>query len=365
MKITRLESIALAIPFDHGAKRAGFRGQDWSKIYMVLVRLETDQGAVGWGDAFGYGSWQSVKVALDTMIAPLVVGREIADIPAFMRDIAQILHIFGRNGVIQYALSGVDIALWDIKAKLAGKPLYKLLGGNGRTAVPGYSSLFKYNDAETVARMCQESIDEGFRAIKLHETGYKEIEIARKTVGDDIPIMVDVNCPWTPEQALQAALSFRDLDIFWLEEPIFPPEDFKALARCQKESGVRLSAGENACGVSEFETMIDAGAVSFAQPSVTKVGGITTFRQVEDLCRKRNIPVYPHSPYYGPGFLATLQLAAARDNDSLIEWFKLKLEADLFGGRALPRNGHFHLPEGPGLGCDPDPAVITAYRVPM
>lgn len=363
MKIVKLESIPLAIPFEHGGKRAGFQGQDWSKIYMVLLRLETDQGVVGWGDAFGYGCWRSVKVALDSMIAPLVIDREFDDIGSFMSRIAQLLHIFGRNGVIQYALSGLDIGLWDIKAKIANQPLHKLIGSAGRTSILGYSSLFKYGDAETVAQMCTESIDEGFGWIKLHETQIREIGAARDAVGAQIPLMVDVNCPWTPAEALQAALAFKELDIYWLEEPIFPPEDFKALANCQRQSGVRLGAGENVCGVSEFEQMIDADAVSFAQPSVTKIGGITTFLEVEALCRKRGVPVYPHSPYYGPGFLATLQLAAARPEETRVEWFKLKLEANLFRGRELPRDGGFDVPDGVGLGYDPDPAVIAAYRV--
>jgi len=363
MKITALESIPLAIPFSHGGKGAGFRGQDWSKIHMVLIRIETAEGVTGWGEAFGYGSWKAVKSVFDELVAPLVVGREIDNITDFMRDIAQMLHIFGRNGVVQYALSGLDIGLWDIKAKLVHQPLHKLLGSADRTSVPGYSSLFRYGDADTIVRMSQQSLDEGFKCIKLHETGFREVEVARKAVGPDTGIMVDVNCPWTLQQALEAAKALRDLDIRWLEEPIFPPEDFEALAQCQALSGVKLGAGENVCGVSEFEKMLDAGAVSYAQPSVTKVGGISTFLEVDALCRKRGIPVFPHSPYYGPGFLATLQLVAARPEETLAEWFKLTLEGDLYNGKAAPKDGSFSVPGGPGLGFDPDPAVVTAYRV--
>lgn len=362
MKIAAIDCIPLAIPFEHGGNTA-FRGQDWSKIYMLLLRIETAEGVTGWGDAFAYNCWRSVKAAIDHMVAPLAVGREVEDIPAFMRDLAQMLHIFGRNGVAQYALSGLDIGLWDIAAKLTGKPLHQLLGRAGRAVLPGYASLFKYRDADIVAAKCRESLAEGFGWIKLHETEHREVSAARQACGARVPIMVDVNCPWTPAEALAAALGLKELDLFWLEEPIFPPEDFAAMARLQCESGVRLAAGENACGQLEFEKMIDAGAVSFAQPSVTKVGGISAFLDVQRLCDERGVPVYPHSPYFGPGFLATLQLAAAREAEPLIEWFKLDLEADLFAGAALPRAGHFHLPAGDGLGCEPDPDVIRAYRV--
>jgi L-alanine-DL-glutamate epimerase-like enolase superfamily enzyme len=363
MKITRLESIALAIPFSHGGKEGGFRGQDWSKIFTVLLRLETAEGVIGWGEAFGYGTSKAVKGILDELIAPLVLNREIDDIGTFMRDIAQMLHIFGRNGAIQYALSALDIGLWDIKAKLAGLPLHRLLGNANRTSLRAYASLFKYGDAETVARMSQRSLDEGFKEIKLHETGFCEIESARKTVGPKTPIMVDVNCPWTPDQAVEAAKTMRELDIYWLEEPIFPPEDFKALAECQRRGGIKIGAGENACGVSDFEKMLDVGAISFAQPSVTKVGGVSTFLAVDALCRERGVPVYPHSAYFGPGLLATLHLVAARPEPTLVEWFKLELETDLFNGKVLPKNGSFVMPTEPGLGYDPDPKVITTYRI--
>jgi L-alanine-DL-glutamate epimerase-like enolase superfamily enzyme len=362
MKIASIETIPLAIPFQHGGGTA-FRGQDWSKIHVLLLRIETSDGLTGWGDAFAYNCWRSVKAAVDHMVAPIAVGRDIEDIPAFMRDLAQMLHIFGQNGVTQYALSGLDIALWDIRAKSLAQPLHRLLGTAGRTELPGYASLFKYRDADIVRDKCRQSLAEGFRAIKLHETEHREISAARLACGWDIPLMVDVNCPWTPAEALEAALRLKHLDLFWLEEPIFPPDDLKALAQLQKDGGIRLAAGENACGLLEFERMLDADAVRFAQPSVTKVGGISTFLEIQRLCDRRGVPVYPHSPYFGPGFLATLQLAAARDAEPLVEWFKLDLEADPFGRLAHPNNGCFHLPGGPGLGCDPDPDVIRDYRV--
>jgi L-alanine-DL-glutamate epimerase-like enolase superfamily enzyme len=229
--------------------------------------------------------------------------------------------------------------------------------------LPAYASLFKYGEADIVAAKCRQSLAEGFRWIKLHETEYRDVAAARNSCGSDIPIMVDVNCPWTPAEALDAARRLKELDLFWLEEPIFPPEDFKSMSKLQQASGVPLAAGENACGALEFEKLIDADAIRFAQPSVTKVGGISTFLDVLKLCDARGMPVYPHSPYFGPGLLATLQLAAARDAEPLVEWFKIDLEAPLFSEAGLPRGGDFHLPASDGLGCDPDPDVIRTYRV--
>jgi D-galactarolactone cycloisomerase len=364
MKIVELESIPVAIPFSHGAEKAGFNGQDWSRIYILLIRVETDIGITGWGDAFAYSCWRAAKSAFDSMVAPLVKGRDVTDFPSLMRELAQVLHIFGQNGVVQYALSGLDIALWDVKAKEAGKPLRDLVGSGRRSLVPGYSSLFKYGDSDVVGEKCVESLAEGFKSIKLHETTFCEVKAARDASGAGTPIMVDVNCPWNFQQALEAARSFRPLDILWLEEPIYPPDSYRGLARLQTDGGISIGAGENACGLSEFERMIDAGAVTFAQPSVTKVGGITTFLEVQQLCRAKGVSLRPHSPYYGPGFLATVHLAAAAQEDVPVEWFKLKLEASLFGDVLFPKKGNFVVPTAPGLGCDPDGDVIRAYRLP-
>ena len=151
--------------------------------------------------------------------------------------------------------------------------------------------------------------------------------------------------------------------MFWLEEPIFPPEDFRSLARLRQQSGVALAAGENACTAFQFAEMLRAGAVDYVQPSVTKVGGISEFLKVMALADADGIQVMPHSPYFGPGFLATLHLMAARSAPgSLIERFHIDLEASLYGDWIDPKDGAFHIPPGPGLGLDPDPKVLQTYR---
>jgi L-alanine-DL-glutamate epimerase-like enolase superfamily enzyme len=174
--------------------------------------------------------------------------------------------------------------------------------------------------------------------------------------------MVDANCPWTPEEALAIVKRFRSYDLYWLEEPIFPPEDFHALAILRKQAGMALAAGENACTVYQFRTMFDAGAVDFAQPSVTKVGGVTEFRKVQALAAERDIAVMPHSPYFGPGLIATLHLVAAGPESSLVERLYVDLEASLYGNKIDPEEGVVRLPDSSGLGFDPDPDVIHDYR---
>ena len=140
-------------------------------------------------------------------------------------------------------------------------------------------------------------------------------------------------------------------------------DSFAALAALRADYNIPIAAGENACTHWQFESMFDSGAVDFAQPSVTKVGGVTEFLKVDEAARKRQVSVAPHSPYFGPGFLATAQLISAMTGDIPIERFYMEPQASLYGAAIDPVDGEFRVPEGPGLGLDPDPDVIREYRI--
>ena len=202
-----------------------------------------------------------------------------------------------------------------------------------------------------MAARAKQAFDEGYRHIKLHETEEAEVRAARLAVGEGVAIMVDTNCPWTPEQARHMTLKLRPYDLHWLEEPIFPPEDFAAIAKLRAGTGVPMAAGENNCTSFQFRDMFAAGAVDYAQPSVTKVGGVTEFLKVATLADAAGVTLMPHSPYFGPGFLATLQLMAARGApDGMIERYHMDLEASLYGELVMPVNGGFVVPTGSGPG---------------
>jgi L-alanine-DL-glutamate epimerase-like enolase superfamily enzyme len=364
MKIAKVDSILVKVPFSFGAAPGGPPARTGATNNILLVKVETDTGITGWGEAFCYGCTDAVGAALHGMIAPLAVGRDAGDIARLSRDLQQSLHLFGRYGITIFALSGLDIALWDIAGKAANLPLHRLLGGAGQASLPGYASLLKYRDPERVAARTKLAIQQGYRHIKLHETEEAEVRAAREAVGHDVAIMVDTNCPWTPEEARHMTLRLRSYDLHWLEEPIFPPEDFAAIAHLRAGTGVAMAAGENNCTSFQFREMFAAGAVDYAQPSVTKVGGVSEFLKVAALADAAGVTLMPHSPYFGPGFLATLQLAAARGQPgAMIERYHMDLEASLYGELIDPVNGAFAVPQGPGLGRDPDPAVIKTYAV--
>jgi L-alanine-DL-glutamate epimerase-like enolase superfamily enzyme len=361
MKITRVEPIILRIPFTDGSSGRGLFPSAWTHLEIVLVRIETDAGLVGWGEGFGYFCSEAVAAMVTRAMAPLLVGRDL-DHPAAMNDDIQRRTVLpGRYGITTFALSGVDLALWDLFAKAQGVPVAAVCGPPVRRTVPAYASLVRYGDADLVARHAGQALAEGYSEIKLHEITLPEIRSGRRAIGPDTPMIVDVNCAWSESFTREAIPELIALGARWLEEPVFPPEDFRLLAdlRC---GGLALAAGENACTAVPFAEMLRLGAVDYLQPSITKVGGITEFQKIRAL--NRTLPLAPHSPYFGPGYLATLQMAAVEERFTLFEYLYVRPEAWLYRGLPLPERGQIAIPEGPGLGLDPDPGIIARYRVP-
>ncbi len=367
MKITGIKTHHIRIPYDAGPAQFRFGVAGQPALDTVLVEVATDAGLTGWGDAFGYLSPRTTVSAIADMVAPQAVGQavpEAAGIPAFMERIQRALHIFGRYGITMFAISGLDIALWDLAAKAKGVPLNRLLGARKRQRIGAYASLLKIGDPERVAEQAQEAVGRGYPAVKLHETTLPAVFAARQAIGEGVPLMVDMNCPLDGAGAAAFAHACRDARLKWLEEPVWPPEDFATLALVRMQGGVDIAAGENACTSYQFQQMMAAGAVSYAQPSVIKVGGVTEYLKVAALADDRGVKLAPHSPYFGPGFLATLHLLSLRDDDSLAEVFYMQREACLWQRRIEPdATGHIAVPEGPGLGYAPDPAVMERYRV--
>jgi len=366
MLITNIRAHHLRIPYDAGVARFRHGTSGQQALDMVVVEVSTNAGLTGWGDAFSYVCPKTTCTAIEEMIAPPVRGREVpnaATIPAFMEQIQRDLHLFGRYGITMFAISGLDIALWDIAAKAEGVPLHQMIGAVRRKKIPAYASLLRIGNETHIASACEAARRDGFGAIKLHEITVPAVFAARNAIGEGIPLMVDMNCPLNGTEAIAFAKACREAQPMFLEEPVWPPEDFATLAAVRTKGGLDIAAGENACTSYQFAQMMTAGAVSHAQPSVIKVGGITEFLKVAEIADRLAVKIVPHSPYFGPGFLATLQLLSLRD-DGFIEMFCMKRAACLWRERIAPdAHGTIEVPTGPGLGYEPDMAVMEQYRL--
>jgi L-alanine-DL-glutamate epimerase-like enolase superfamily enzyme len=365
MLIEKIETYPLRIPLkpDDSPSAAGAWGdKNLAAVDSLLVKITTDDGLVGWGETFGFGVVPTAKRAIDQMIAPLCLGQDAARIRPLMLDIQKKLHIFGRSGPVMFGISAVDIALWDLAGKAAGVPVHRLLGGTAKTRLPSYASLIRYGVPELVRRNVRRAIDAGFRSLKLHEIDLPAIRAAREEAGPDIEITLDVNCPWSLGEARIKAAELREFNLRWLEEPLWPPENFSGLAALRQSCGIPIAAGENASTLIEFDRLMAAGAVDFVQPSPAKMGGLTEIAGVYASAAAHNVTVMVHTFYDGPGLLAAIQASAAYGSaEAMVEWRFFDLEATLYGDALRPADGHLPVPQGPGLGLEPDRDVIRTY----
>jgi D-galactarolactone cycloisomerase len=213
-----------------------------------------------------------------------------------------------------------------------------------------------------VARNAAAAVAAGYRAIKLHEITEPAVAAARAAVGPDVLLMNDTNCPWTPDEAVAMARAVRPHGLHWLEEPVWPPEDHDGLARVRRE-GVPIAAGENAASLVDFRHMMRAGAVDVAQPSVTKIGGVSEVLKVAALGEAMGVTVVPHCAYFGPGFLASLHLAATLPGRPMLERLHVALAASPSGPWSDAADGVLRVPTAPGLGHDPAPELFDRYEV--
>ena len=338
----------------------------WKMLDVVLVRIQTDQGLLGIGEAFPYVVGEAVSSVINSVLRPMLLGEDPANIREIARKLNFNTHIAGRYGITTFAISGVEIALWDLAGKRAGMPLHQLWGGAAITQIPAYASLVRHPDrSERIAEEAESALNQGYPSVKIHQSDVDSVRIAREVLGDETPLTVDINCRWSMLESIRMAEALAEFELTWLEEPVWPPEDYEALHQVQASTGVPLASGENACTAHQFKLMMDADAVTYVQPSVIKLGGIEEVLKVCRMAAQYNLEVAPHSPYFGPGFVATLHLIAHTGQMRWVERFFFDLEASLYTQPLDFENGVYQLPQGPGLGVELNEDVIREYQVKL
>ena len=363
MKIISIETIPIAIPYDSGAAPLPLGGKPRTTMDSLLIKVTTDSGLVGWGDAFGVRIWPVTQSLFDGLIKPLCIGADPLKRNELIDTLWRTLYHFGRGGPLQFALSGLEIALWDIAGKASNQPVHNLIGPCLHTAVPVYASLLPYRDAALAARFAARAVDEGYGYVKLHERDVASVAQSRAAIGDDIGLMVDVNCAFDLSGAAQFAHYISQYRPMWIEEPIFPPDDYEAIQELSQRIDVPLALGENVGTTVEFERLLKHANIAYAQPSAIKTGGISALLHVAKAAAKHKAMLMPHSAYFGPGLLATLHVLSTIEGSPIIERFYCKLAAEPCGDAAQVTGGFMQVPQGPGLGFEPDPAIIKKYTV--
>jgi L-alanine-DL-glutamate epimerase-like enolase superfamily enzyme len=359
--ITAIDTIALRIPLDIWAPAPMSQGVPRTHVESLYVRVTTSGRVVGWGESFGTAR-PMVVAAFDNWIRRLAVGQSVSDEQLIPR-IERMLLSLSRSGPLAHALAGLDIALWDIRGKLANASVSTLLGGAKRTRVECYASLLQYSgNREYIKRNTARALERGYRHIKLHERTPESVAAAREVTGPDIPLMVDTNCAWTPPEAETAVAAMAPYKPFWVEEPIYPPEDFEALAKLRAITGVPMGIGENATSRRDFLRMITVGKADYIQPSIVKLG-LTAMARVAAEIEQAGALCVPNAFYIGPAFLAVLHCLAVKEKDSPLERMFADFGATPFARTVPIINGEVEVPRGPGLGADPEDDLIAQFRV--
>jgi L-alanine-DL-glutamate epimerase-like enolase superfamily enzyme len=358
MKITEIRAIPLAVPLQQAGPPSSWAGGAGKQI---LVRATTDDGLIGWGECFAYGATEAVCHVLDDALAPIVRGQDPTQIESLVDRMHRALMIWGRRGLAMMAVSGVELALWDLVGKARNVPVYELLGGLCQSRLRVYASLLRYDTPSQVGQAVTGALVLGHNAVKLHQTDVESVVVAREVAGDDVEIMLDTNCPWSVEEAIRIGRRLERFDLRWLEEPVWPPEDYAGLARVRAALRIPIAAGENDATVFGFRELIAHGAADVVQPSVTKVGGLLEMKKIAVLAAAANVTLVPHSFYYGPGLAASLHLAAATSGVPYVEFPGTPLVASLTAEPIRSAGGAVSVPDRPGLGADPDPSLLSRY----
>ena len=319
MKITRIVSHVLQYDMP---EELGYSQQFYSKRTAHIVEVETDEGITGWGECFGPGTVALANRAIvEQVIQPMVLGMDPLDRDPIWHRVYNLLRDHGQKGMPLQALSGVDIALWDIAGKVAGLPLHKLIGGAHRQSVPvyGYGMMLRREDAASLAaRFADEAAAikaMGFVAAKMKvglgpQHDVVLAEAVRRGVGDDFDFMVDANHCYTAADAFHVGRALDELGAFWFEEPV-APEDLDGYAALRAGLRVNIAGGEAEFSRWGWRTLLESRGLDIAQPEVCSLGGISEYLRVLALCHAHFTPVVNHVWGSAIAVAANLQLLAA------------------------------------------------------
>lgn len=327
---------------------------------MCVVEVETDDGLVGTGWCEDYA--RATSVIVEQHLSRLLVGADPRDRSRLWDQMFRSTLPYGRKGPALFAVSAVDIALWDLAGKHFGQPVFQLLGGRARAEIPVYASHLHFTNEDEFVREAAEYVRRGFKAMKMRflhgpadgaeglRANVALVEMLRSAVGDGIDIMADAYMGWDLEYALRMCRALAGYDMKWVEEPLLPDQlrDYAALRR---ESPVPIAAGEHETTRYGFAQIIEAEALDVIQFDIGRVGGFSEARKVCALAQAAGLPVYTHA--YG---LPTLHLATSDAAVGMVEYFPVPVwddveEAPHFDGAAMPTDGKTAIGDEPGLGA--------------
>ena len=389
MKIEKIECIPMIYPMQNpiysGTGRCDAR-------QLLLIRIYTDTGLVGLGESAPFGGpVHSTQAVVENEIAPMLIGEDPTNTERLWHKCYYAHFQHARGGIFISALSGVDIALWDLKGKITGLPLYKLLGGF-RSQIPVYGSGGFYKEGEGIEELVKEArsyADLGLRGVKIKiartaspfslrvfnndincrmvtlEEDIERVSAVKKALGNDCPLMLDANANWDFSTALAAGKEFDKIGIHFIEEPL-RTDDYEGSARLARELITKIAGYETECLTTNYLRMMRMGAMDIVQPDLSWCGGITEGYKIATIAAAHFMECAVHAWNSGIILAASAHLSCAVPNGATLEYdmtenaFRNELMVDPL---TPDSNGMITLSDAPGLGVEVRAEVIEKYRV--
>ena len=302
MKISSIKSHVLRYELD---KELGYSQQYYKHRTAHLVEIETDEGITGWGECFGPGNIALAnKYIVEKVIQPLIIGEDPINKEYIWHKVYNLLRDSGQKGMPIQALSGIDIALWDILAKKAKLPLYQLLGGKTNSKIPvyGYGMMLQKKSVEELCELFKKEANQikekNFKAMKMKvglgpKEDLKLVSAVREAIGDDFKLMVDANHAYNKNDALYVGRGLDEMEIYWFEEPV-APEDYDGYKELKEKLKTNIAGGEAEFTKYGWNQLIKKNCIDIAQPEVCGLGGITEYLKVSALAQSNFIPIVNH-----------------------------------------------------------------------
>lgn len=375
MRITGVHAHVLEVPLSQAFAYSRAR---YTTRTTLVVEIETDLGLVGWGECYGPAK---INAAVVEGLSTLLIGQDPLRGEWIWREIYSRFRDHGQKGSIIQGLSGIDIALWDLKGKLLGQPIHRLMGGPLRSEVRAYATGLYRRDAGRpdiyLAKEAAGYASEGFDAVKLKvgfgvEEDARIVEAVRDAIGPTTGLMIDANHAYDAVSAIRLGRKIESLDIGWFEEPV-PPEDVEGHCKVRKALTIPIASGECEFTRFGFRDLITTRAVDIVQPDTCSAGGLSECKKIADFAEAYNVRYTPHVWGSGIALAAALQLLAVTPSftpqslnpiEPMLEFDRTEhpIRQALLTTPIEHRKGMVRVPDGPGLGIEIDRTVLKQFR---
>ncbi len=370
MKIANVRLLAFSIPIEERLQWARPSGERQTQLTVPIVQVSTGEGITGIGQTYFTYPLPVYKALVEAWLRPLLIGEDPLDIDRLWEKMYGSVYGTARRGVAVQAMSGVDVALWDIKGKVMKAPLYQLLSGKHRSRLRAYASLLSsprpgYDPTEDVMRY----VDEGYAAVKFKvwkEAEVKFIKSVREAVGNDVDLMIDANCHYTRHLAHKVAKECERHDMFWLEEP-YLPDDLEGVAELAAATGVNIAGAENEQTRYGFREIITRHAMDIIMPDICICGGISETVKIASMASTYHMPCDLHLAYRPT--MEGLHVSTSIPNSLFVEnvmaFTEPIIASGLIVGSSRVERGYVDVPSKPGLGVEIDEKVAARYAVKL